>query len=73
MTCVNIVDHRQRCSQEVDAVIECVPDSTDNNHEGIHPLKILNNTTVEKAIRFAQRVKQPVVLFLYTSGKIKAH
>lgn len=71
MTCVNIVDHRNHCTKQVDAVIECVPPpSTDVNMEQIHPLKIINNTTVERVMRFAQRVKQPVVVFLYNCGSL---
>jgi hypothetical protein len=71
MTCVNIVDHRQHCTTQVDAVVEMMPTQTPVDMNQIHSIKILNNTTVERVMRFAQRVKQPVVIFLYTPGSLK--
>lgn len=71
MTCVNIVDHRHHCTRQVDAVVELMPTQTPVDMNQIHPLKIMNNTTVEHVMKFAQRVKQPVVIFLYTAGSLK--
>jgi hypothetical protein len=70
MTCVNIVDHRHHCTPQVDAVVEMMPTQTPPNVDEIHPIKILSNTTVERVMRFAQRVKQPVVIFLYNPGSL---
>lgn len=70
MTCVNIVDHRQHCTTQVDAVVEVMPTQISTDLDQIHPIKILNNTTVERVMRFAQRVKHPVWIFLYTPGSL---
>lgn len=68
MTCVNIVDHRAHCTQQVDAVVELMPQPP--NPDQIHSLKLFTNTTVEHVMKFAQRVKSPVVIFLYSSGTL---
>lgn len=66
MTCVNIVDHRRKHTQMVDAVVEVVlTPGVGSETDQIHPVKILNNTTIEKVMQFAQRVKYPVVVVLY--------
>jgi len=70
MTCVNIVDHRNHCTQRVDAVVELQLTETPVNLDQIRPVKILNNTTVEHVMRFAQRVKAPVWIFLYSPGRL---
>ena len=70
MTCINIVDHRNHCSdRNCDAVVEMIPSPQKQIDLEIHAVKIFKGTTVEKVMRFAQRVKQPVVVFLYTTGK----
>ncbi len=70
MTCVNIVDHRNHCTTQVDAVVELRPTETPVNLNQIRPVKVLNNTTVEHVMRFAQRIKDPVWIFLYTPGRL---
>jgi hypothetical protein len=50
----------------VDAVVEVVlTPGVGSETDQIHPVKILNNTTIEKVMQFAQRVKYPVVVVLY--------
>jgi len=71
MTCVNIVDHRKHCTCEVDAVLEVKSTETPVDVNKIRPHKILNNTTVEKAIQLANRIKNPVWIWLYNSGSLK--
>lgn len=73
MTCINIVDHRRQGSNlNCDAVIEVVPEpGALSPDDSVHNHKILSETTVERAVSLAQRVRAPVVLFLYTSGTIQ--
>jgi hypothetical protein len=73
MTCINIVDHRRQGScLNCDAVIEVVSEpGASSLGDLVHNHKILNETTVERAVCLAQRVPAPVVLFLYTSGTIQ--
>lgn len=71
MTCVNIVDHRHSCTKQVDAVLELIPTDSALDPNQIHAVKIFNNTTVEHVLKFAQRVKNPVVIFLYSSGSLE--
>jgi hypothetical protein len=54
----------------VDAVVELQLTETPVNLDQIRPVKILNNTTVEHVMRFAQRVKAPVWIFLYSPGRL---
>ena len=70
MTCINIVDNRNRCStNSCDAVVEMLPTPNKMIDLEIHAVKVLKDTTVERVIKFAQRVKHPVVVFLYTAGQ----